>query len=903
MVIFLDPSETESKKGDFFEDIVSRIFETQRYSIKNRVNFTGMEIDLIALHKDKTEKAYIECKARDRLGSTDIKVFTFNVSHHRVNCGFFLSTSEFEHQVAGLIDEMKKDDRYLNLYFWGPDKLFELLESARIIKPIDFNHESYVITKNILAWTYFGIFHVLILMENTFPSRFCIIDAKSGDYIKKNETVKKLKDIITEIKDLEFISFASEGIEQKESYLEKKVSVNIENIIEVQESENWYDYLPASTKYFIGRKSITGELVDFIEKVGSKKTSRRVFYIDGKSGWGKSSLITYLRGRNNNKRVHNPFYVFAVDVRSASTSNFVALSFKKLTYNAIKNNYLRNTFLYSKLEIVSGFDVLGSESAICLLEELERQNKILVLIFDQFEDVFRKPSLYQAFHKFLHDVDGAKSNLILGFSWKSEINIPIEHEAYYLWQQDKDFAVRFSVKEFDQSEIIGVIKQLEQSIGYAIDSTLKSRLIESSQGFPWLIKKLCIHVFKQITSGGKTIESLIEQDLNCKALFDDDLQGLSKKETSSLKYIASRSFDGNLFETTEVDDKIEEKTLTELVNKRLVVKLGTKYNVYWDNFRDYLINDEVSPIGESYILRQNVGVCVKVYKLFKDENTLSLDEIIKLYPKNLGSKTLGNVLRELRMVGLVQKIDDCFQKSLFNISATDEGFKKFMHEKFTRYTPYQKLKQINSETITYSDIVSVLKDTFKASSFSENTWETYAKNLASWFDFAYLDIMDRFPEYTQTRKSKNHPNKDFLPNKRPKNDIKFFCELKIGSQIENFTSIQNPLYDLKNLGLIKYQNKILTLTETGQLVKSKFGTPEFEKLIAGEAIKTTKIAQASNYFFNHPKCSRHEFGEGISNILSNISSEEYRIRSRDVLYSWAKFVHENYKVSLDENLY
>lgn len=336
MLIFLDPSEAESKKGDFFEDIVSRIFESQRYSIKNRVNFTGMEIDLIATHKDKTETAYIECKARGRLEATDIKVFAFNVNHHSVNCGFFLSTSDFEHQVAGLIDDMKKDTRYPNLNFWGPEKLFELLESAKIIKPFNFDHESYVITKNILAWTYFGIFHILILREHTFPSFFCIIDAKSGDYIKKDETVRKLKDIIKEIKDLEFLPLVSEGIEQKENYLEKKVSGNIEHIIEVQESENWYDYLPASTKYFIGRKDITKELIDFIENVSLKNTTRRVFYIDGKSGWGKSSLITYLRGRNNNKWVRNRFYVFAVDVRSASTSNFVALSFKQLINKAIK---------------------------------------------------------------------------------------------------------------------------------------------------------------------------------------------------------------------------------------------------------------------------------------------------------------------------------------------------------------------------------------------------------------------------------------------------------------------------------------------------------------------------------------------------------------------------------------
>jgi len=64
--IILDPESSELQKGNFFEDLVRHIFETQRYNITQRVNFTGMEIDLIAKHKDREETAYIECKARAR---------------------------------------------------------------------------------------------------------------------------------------------------------------------------------------------------------------------------------------------------------------------------------------------------------------------------------------------------------------------------------------------------------------------------------------------------------------------------------------------------------------------------------------------------------------------------------------------------------------------------------------------------------------------------------------------------------------------------------------------------------------------------------------------------------------------------------------------------------------------
>lgn len=84
----LDPKISDSQKGNFFEDLVRRIFETQRYDITQRVNFTGMEIDLIAEHKDKVETAYIECKARERLNSDDIRTFAFNVGHREANYGY-----------------------------------------------------------------------------------------------------------------------------------------------------------------------------------------------------------------------------------------------------------------------------------------------------------------------------------------------------------------------------------------------------------------------------------------------------------------------------------------------------------------------------------------------------------------------------------------------------------------------------------------------------------------------------------------------------------------------------------------------------------------------------------------------------------------------------------------------
>ena len=887
--IILDPTKSEPQKGDFFEDLVRRIFETQRYDITQRVNFTGMEIDLIAKHKERPEIVYIECKAREKLETDDIRRFVFNVEYREANYGYFISTTEFEHQVAGLIEEVKGKEKYSNLYFWEPDKIFDLLESAKVITPLDLSKINYTITKTILSYTYFGTFYLLILMENTIPTQFCVYNAERASLISDNDIIEKLKNADPEIRDLNFLSIPSavkETTEQESS----------ETVAEVQESENWYDYLPASTKHFIGRKDLKTNLFTFLNQVGSKETSRRVFYIDGKSGWGKSSLITDLRGSSKNKHYRKRYFVLAVDARSASSSNFVALAFKKLIENAQKANFLSRTLFCPKPNITSSFDILGSESVRQLLKDLEHQNRTLILIFDQFEDVFRKPGLFEAFHKFLLDVNEVKSNLILGFSWKSEINIPIDHEAYHLWQQAKDYTLCISMREFNPSEISGVIKQLEKSIGKPIDLNLKRRLIESSQGFPWLIKKLCIHTYKQVQAR-KTIENLVEQDLNCEVLFKDDMEGLSSEGVKALNYIARRSFEGNFFDATEVDEKIDEPIITALINNRLVVKSGTKYNVYWDIFRDYLVTEKVPPIGESYILRQYVSVCIKVYMLFKDQEKFNLDELKKLHPRHPGIRTLDNILRELRSVGLIRKVGDYFQIGQSGISATEDGFREYMSKKFERYTPYLKLSELENKEIGISEIVSTLKDIFRGTLFAEKTWRTYAKYLISWFQFANIDIQGRLAgikkgRYGITGRLQQLDNREtFTPQKRPKKDIDVFRNLLDQPKIDNFGKVYNKsLYDLQSIGLITYSGNKGYPTEKGKLILKKVDKKEFEKLIAIEALKTKKVKQSAEYFFEHPKCTRKEFREALSDLTSNIKSEIYKKQVNNVLYAWAKFI-------------
>lgn len=207
--IILDSKLPKNKKGGYFEDVMRKIFERLRYEVEINKRFTGMEIDLTANHKDKKETAYIECKAKESIMSSDIHSFVFKVGHKGIDSGYFISTTEITHEASGLVDEINENrdnnDLYKKICFWGPDKVMELLEDNSTIKSLDLNNfEKNKISKLILAITYFGYFYVLIFEKNTKDDYYTILVAEN---IRKNidkRNVDRLKKHIADIANLNY---------------------------------------------------------------------------------------------------------------------------------------------------------------------------------------------------------------------------------------------------------------------------------------------------------------------------------------------------------------------------------------------------------------------------------------------------------------------------------------------------------------------------------------------------------------------------------------------------------------------------------------------------------------------------------------------------------------------------
>lgn len=556
-----------------------------------------------------------------------------------------------------------------------------------------------------------------------------------------------LREKIEEIKNLTIVEGDFGKVANPTNYPNK----DVEAISEVQESENWFDYLPASSekKHFVGRDYIRTQILEYFKEIQTNKSLKRIFYLNGKSGWGKSSLVLEIKGRCRNQHYKNKFFTVAIDTRSATSDNFVALSFDKLIKSAYEHSFLDKTIFDQSISFTSITDLLSSESVINLLQKLESENKYLVLIFDQFEDVFRKKDLFKMFYKFLSDVTDLKPNIIVGFTWKSETIIPIDHEAYHYWQQAKEQAKEFTIGEFGEKEIDGIIRQLEKSIG-KVEKEIKNRIKESSQGLPWLTKKLCIHIFEEIQAG-LTKDKLIESNLNIRNLFEKDKEQIGSNELIALKHIAQKAYDGNFFDISEVNDSIDGKTIESLIHKRLIIRSGANYNIYWDIFRDYLVTNVIPPIGESYLLRQGVNLCLEVFLLFENSTqNETVESLLEKHTKDIGRTTLENILIELRNFGLVQKNEDYYSIAKKELNVSAEGFIKYTTEKFQNYTPYLALKALNLPRISKDDVVKVLKNTFKQK-YQEKTWEAYSKFLIGWFLFSDIDIKSKIVESKKGR--------------------------------------------------------------------------------------------------------------------------------------------------------
>jgi hypothetical protein len=870
--IIPDPGATQQSKGDFFEDLLRTVMESQRYKVIQRVNFTGTEIDLNCQHLDRpADTALVECKARAVIDSSDIKLFAYDlVVEKRAKYGFFVHTSELRHQAAGLA-HTHRDNEFLT--FWGPEKVVELLQFVGLISapPLLPLGPRLTPTKRLLLYAYFGKFWITILSSSIVPSHYTVSSASgvapSPEALRNISELEELRDLVM------WDGPASVPVRERVPSLDA--------VAEIQEAEQWDDYRPVGSKYFVGRGDVRSKLYSFLRGPNNSSTARRVFFIESKSGWGKSSLIAELRARSRNQRNKNWLYVTAVDSRTANTGAFVGMAFAKLVSSAAEAGFLPPDL--SQISIASMYDILASPESTRLLSWLRSNHKVVVVVFDQFEDMFRKADLFQAFHKFMLDVNAEAGNIIVGFSWKTEISVPIDNPAYSLWQQARDISEPFGVDEFLDRDIDRVLRQLEDESGQSLLGDLRRKLKDSSQGFPWLIKRLAIHCLHQLQKGISQ-EELVDQNLNVDFLMNEDMEALAPEEKRSLKLIARRGYEGDPFDVAEVDEAVGSQVLQALVHKRLVVRSGSKYVVYWDIFRDFLVEDKIPPIGESFLLRQFPTPCIKTMMILLERRTATLGEVLELSP-GLTEGTALNWLRELRYLGAITKAHDRDQYTVRpNLSAL-EDFRLFMQSRLQEHVLARTLVRLEGDSISHEQVMQALKVNFKRYAFGSKTWRTYASYFIAWFSYAGVDFGRRL----QLIRKRVRGAAAFIPQWRPEKDCEVFFRFRESDTVQRKKELEKPFYDLRAFGLIEYGAAAASLTKRGANIL-KLDDNAARREIASAAATLPKLRQAYEAFSQAQASPTETFETRIAPVVASIPSDSYRVVARNVLKSWARFI-------------
>lgn len=272
--IVLYPEEHKSKNGKFFEDLMRYIFDKEGYELTQNINFTGLEIDLLGKHKRRNENVLIECKAKQKPKSTEIKNFAYNILiAKKADFGYFVFTEELDHQAAGIVEELVNNQEHNKKFvFLGPDKVLDILIEQKIIKKFDSdldNQKDNIIFKIIFAYTYFGKFYIPIF-SRTSANKKCyrLYNADSLEEItdlsvaadkhhSNKLTIKEtLENSIGEIK--EYSHEAGKLIESSNGYIELNA--------------DFADYLDSTGVSFIHSNADEVNLSDIFVEPNLKRT-------------------------------------------------------------------------------------------------------------------------------------------------------------------------------------------------------------------------------------------------------------------------------------------------------------------------------------------------------------------------------------------------------------------------------------------------------------------------------------------------------------------------------------------------------------------------------------------------------------------------------------------------------
>lgn len=906
-LVLVPANSTPDEKGAFLERIAAALLRKQRYKVTERVRFTGMEIDLLAEHKDTRQRAFVECKfVRDPLSANVIDLLRGKALRKGADLAYLFSTAQSGKEARGVIDEITHSvtDVVPRFAFVGPEEIVDSFEDTKGLDLI-----------TLMAGRFKGVTSAHLVITPDLPT-FWVIEEMVGGLPAKALLLGKdqasLQDKIDLIRTLFINNSIFEGMEinipLEDSIVDKNSSFSAvlsETVPLVIAADTLIDYRPCRPQDFVGRTELQREVWQFLENVRKNSTDTRILALSGQSGFGKSSILLKLVDRFKNKRWKSKFFLHPVDSRAAKGPLFIATALKVTLESAISNGFLQVGL--SQVSVDSSESVLDAPDVVRCLEWARNNSRVIVLFFDQFEEMFYKQQLFpvfEAFKRFAFQVNARKENLVLGFSWRTGITLPDGNPAYHVWHSLAGIRLNLSVGRFLGKESSELVTLFQKALGPRFLNPLRRRLIEQGQGVPWLLKKLCIHVYREITSGVQQHE-LLERRLNIKAIFDEDLELLtSDKELNCLKYVATNS----PVDLNEVIDRFGDEIIRSLFEKKLVVRTGQKYAIYWDIFRDYLIESVIPPIPWTFVPIVPVSMAIRGFKEIQAAGSIDLESLARAL--GYTQKTTTNIVADLQnLVLIVRNNDRTYSVQQDLVKAGTEDIARYLHDLFGDHIATKAFKEKCSagEMISIIEFSSLIEEAYSGGGVQPEIARQYARRLNPWLRFSGFLEIDR----ERIKRPEGELGKDlgvfvdrssplkmigkwlFFGSASPERVVilaqRIADQQAMSRQMIIDESNRNAASDLVSIGLAQWAEDALIpsneLSGAGPLDYN-----DYLDLICNTARKTEFVTKAMEILKEQPNIDSTELGAILGNKLEKKWADESKKRYGGAAKRWAKFV-------------
>lgn len=892
--------DTSTQRGALLEALCKRILKAlQHEHVSTAVIVTGCELDLLATDAQSGARVSVECKAyRDRTISADVLTKMLgNLFVHDLQSTWLITTAKLGKDARGIVDKFrgKSVEQRQQLRVYEPDELVQLLVTVGQIKDpasLLLPANEHILPLRTLLITDVGEFWAICAVGRTsgVADTVMVFEAKSGRQVYNAPLIQQLSERDSNLRELKWISGEDE-LSAVGALTDASLKVELDNIAPVPVADDWSDYRPARPEDFVGRDNLLKAITNFFDDIRTRDTTTRLLAIKAPSGWGKSSFLVKLRSTCSQPKFKEKIFLFAVDCRTASSPRYPELALKRCFDEAVKEKFVAGP--EGGCRIGSSGNPFSDSTIQTILGQLREQNKVIVLFFDQFEEITTKQELSDLFVQIkmlCSAIESAAENVVLGFSWKTDGSIPADHPAYHVWHSFADRRREFELPLFSKLDTSQLLTRLSKELKQPIEPGLRRLLSEHCQGYPWLLKKLCVHVFRVLQTQPARQRELLERALDVEALFKKDLFDLDSKQIACVERIAHDSPADHF----KISEQFGDPTVTTLMQRRLVIRNAGKLVLYWDIFRDYVLSKQIPAIPTRYMPVSSPATTKQVLE------SLSTPKQISTLSSKLGlsSGTLDNVARDLVMMGVCQ-----YDRKNAKLALVHKSQRDTMASAWRFFSSHALLRKVIEQFgrgfrgVSHSTVASVLGSEFAELEYSETNSRALTLRLISWLQCFGIISIDG--EGAISHEANQLPPTDVshlrIEPRRRGDKYHFLGEAPPGRVIELLARLEKTGYQpiATDRNSIRVLNCLRIIPSSVQpILVEKIPKGSAEAWLAGKVIVQPSVRVARELIRNNINVSALEVGEALAQLSKRQLSDESKKRYGNGVLVWVNWIHD-----------